>query len=107
MAPRKSGNRVAVVGSGPAGMACSQQLNRAGHTVTLFERDDRIGGLLRYGIPDFKMEKWVLERRVELMAEEGVIFKTGVNVGVDLTAEELRAGFDAVCLTGGSTIPRD
>src|ERR1051326_6261971 len=90
----RSGKTVAVVGSGPAGLAAAQQLNRAGHAVTLFERDDRIGGLLRYGIPDFKMEKWVLERRVELMAEEGVVFKTGVNVGVDLTAEELRAGFD-------------
>jgi glutamate synthase (NADPH) small chain len=103
----RTGKTVAVVGSGPAGLAAAQQLNRAGHTVTVFERDDRIGGLLRYGIPDFKMEKWVLDRRLELMAEEGVTFKTGVNVGVDLTAEELRAGFDAVCLTGGSTVPRD
>ncbi len=103
----RTGKAVAVVGSGPAGLAAAQQLNRAGHTVTLFERDDRIGGLLRYGIPDFKMEKSVLDRRLELMTEEGIIFKTGVNVGVDLTAEELRAGFDAVCLTGGSTIPRD
>jgi glutamate synthase (NADPH/NADH) small chain len=103
----RTGKTVAVVGSGPAGLAAAQQLNRAGHTVTLFERDDRIGGLLRYGIPDFKMEKWVLDRRLELMAEEGVIFKTSVNVGVDITAEELRAGFDAVCLTGGSTVPRD
>jgi glutamate synthase (NADPH) small chain len=103
----RTGKTVAVVGSGPAGLAAAQQLNRAGHTVTLFERDDRIGGLLRYGIPDFKMEKPVLDRRLEQMAEEGVIFKTGVNVGVDITAEELRAGFDAVCLTGGSTVPRD
>lgn len=98
---------VAVVGSGPAGLAAAQQLNRAGHTVTVFEQDDRIGGLLRYGIPDFKMEKWVLDRRLDLMAEEGVKFRTGVNVGIDLTAEELRAEFDAVLLTGGSTVPRD
>jgi glutamate synthase (NADPH/NADH) small chain len=98
---------VAVVGSGPAGLAAAQQLNRAGHTVTLFERDDRIGGLLRYGIPDFKMEKWVLDRRINLMEQEGVIFRPSVNVGVDITAEELRAEYDAVCLTGGSTVPRD
>jgi glutamate synthase (NADPH/NADH) small chain len=104
---KRTGKKVAVVGSGPAGLAAAQQLNRAGHTVTVFERSDRIGGLLRYGIPDFKMEKWVLDRRLELMAEEGVIFRTGVNVGVDVTAEELRADFDAVCLTGGSTVPRD
>jgi glutamate synthase (NADPH/NADH) small chain len=104
---RRTGFKVAVVGSGPAGLACAQQLNRAGHTVTLFERDDRIGGLLRYGIPDFKMEKHVLDRRLDQMEEEGVRFRPGVNVGVDLTAEDLRAAFDAVCLTGGSTVPRD
>lgn len=104
---RRTGKTVAVVGSGPSGLAAAQQLNRAGHTVTVFERSDRIGGLLRYGIPDFKMEKWVLDRRLELMAEEGVLFQTEVNVGVDMSAEELRAGFDAVCLTGGSTVPRD
>ncbi|MEP6755433.1 MAG: glutamate synthase subunit beta [Chthonomonadales bacterium] len=104
---KRTNRSVAVVGSGPAGLATAQQLNRAGHTVTVFERDDRIGGLLRYGIPDFKMEKWVLDRRLELMAEEGVIFKTNVNVGVDITADELRAEYDAICLTGGSTIPRD
>jgi glutamate synthase (NADPH/NADH) small chain len=103
----RTGKTVAIVGSGPAGLACAQQLNRAGHTVTVFERADRIGGLLRYGIPDFKMEKWVLDRRLQLMEEEGVIFRPGVNVGVDITAEQLRAHFDAVCLAGGSTIPRD
>src|SRR2546421_4963225 len=103
----RTGRKVAVVGSGPAGLAAAQQLNRAGHTVTVFERDDRIGGLLRYGIPDFKMEKWVLDRRLEQMAEEGVIFKPSTNVGVDITAEELRAGYDAVLLTGGSTVPRE
>ncbi len=103
----KSGRSVAVVGSGPAGLAAAQQLNRVGHQVTVFERDDRIGGLLRYGIPDFKMEKWVLDRRLEQMSEEGVVFKPNVNVGVDISAEELRAEFDAVILTGGSTIPRD
>ncbi len=103
----RTGRTVAVVGSGPAGLAAAQQLNRAGHTVTLFERDDRIGGLLRYGIPDFKMEKWGLDRRLDLMEQEGVIFRPGVDVGVDITAEELRAEFDAVCLTGGSTVPRD
>jgi len=103
----RSGFTVAVVGSGPAGLAAAQQLNRAGHTVTVFERDDRIGGLLRYGIPDFKMEKHVLDRRLRLMEQEGVHFRTSTNVGVDITAEELRAGWDAVLLTGGSTVPRD
>ena len=102
-----TGKKVAVVGSGPAGMACAQQLNRAGHTVTLFERDNRIGGLMRYGIPDFKLEKSVLDRRISLMEEEGVIFRTSVNVGVDITVEVLRSDFDAVVVTGGSTVPRD
>ncbi len=104
---QRTGKTIAVVGSGPAGLAAAQQLNRAGHTVTLFERADRIGGLLRYGIPDFKMEKWVLDRRLKIMEEEGVLFRTGVNVGVDVTADELRAQFDAVLLTGGSTKARD
>lgn len=105
--PHRTGKSVAVVGSGPAGLAAAQQLNRAGHLVTVFERESRIGGLLRYGIPDFKLEKHILDRRLSLMAEEGVIFRPGVNVGVDISAEELRARFDAVCLAGGSTIPRD
>ena len=103
----RTGRTVAVVGSGPAGLAAAQQLNRAGHNVTVFERDDRIGGLLRYGIPDFKMEKWVVDRRLEQMEREGVLFQTSTDVGSDITAEELRAGFDAVLLTGGSTVPRD
>ncbi len=103
----RTGKSVAVVGSGPAGLACAAQLNRAGHTVTVFERADRIGGLLRYGIPDFKLEKWVIDRRLALMAAEGVIFKTGVNVGVDISGDELRSRFDAVVLCGGATKPRD
>ena len=102
-----TGKRVAVVGSGPAGLAAAQQLTRAGHTVTVFERDDRIGGLLRYGIPEFKMEKRHLERRLEQMRAEGTEFRAGVNVGVDITAEELRAEFDAVVLAGGATAWRD
>ena len=103
----RTGKTVAVVGSGPAGLATAQQLNRSGHTVTVFERADRIGGLLRYGIPDFKMEKWVLDRRLEQMEAEGVVFRPCVNVGVDLSAEELRSCFDAIVLAGGSTVPRD
>jgi glutamate synthase (NADPH) small chain len=103
----RTGKRVAVVGSGPAGLSAAQQLNRAGHTVTVFERDDKIGGLLRYGIPDFKMEKWVLDRRLQQMEAEGVIFRTSVNVGVDLSAAQLQSDFDAVVLAGGSTIARD
>jgi glutamate synthase (NADPH/NADH) small chain len=103
----RTGRKIAVVGSGPAGLAAAQQLNRAGHTVTVFERDDAIGGLLRYGIPDFKMEKWVLDRRLKQMQEEGVLFRTRINVGVDIRADDLRAQFDAVVLAGGSTRPRD
>ncbi len=104
---QRTGKRVAVIGSGPAGMAAAQQLNRAGHFVTLFERDDRIGGLLTYGIPDFKMEKSLVARRVQQMTAEGVTFKTGVDVGTTITAEQLRADFDAIVLTIGSRIPRD
>jgi glutamate synthase (NADPH/NADH) small chain len=104
---RRSGRSVAVVGSGPAGLAAAQQLTRAGHTVTLFEKNDRIGGLLRYGIPDFKLEKWIIDRRLEQMREEGVHFQTGVHVGRDLSAQDLRKGFDAVLLTTGSETPRD
>jgi glutamate synthase (NADPH/NADH) small chain len=108
MAPqRRTGKRVAVIGSGPAGLAAAQQLNRAGHTVTVLEKDDRIGGLLTYGIPDFKMEKWLVERRVRQMREEGVEFKVGVKAGTDLGARELRRQFDAVCLAIGSRVPRD
>ena len=104
---KKTGKKVAVVGSGPAGMACAQQLARAGHDVTLFERDDRIGGLLRYGIPDFKMEKHLIDRRMLQMAAEGVTFKTGVHVGVTIRGDELKKQFDAVVLSGGATKPRD
>jgi glutamate synthase (NADPH/NADH) small chain len=102
-----TGQKVAVVGSGPAGLAAAQQLTRAGHTVTVFERADRIGGLLRYGIPEFKMEKRVLDRRLDQMRAEGTEFRAGVNVGVDITAEQLRADFDAVVLAGGATAGRD
>src|SRR3954451_12323031 len=105
----RTGKTVAVVGSGPAGLACAQQLARAGHSVTVFERDDRIGGLLRYGIPDFKMEKRFLDRRLAQMEAEGVIFRPGVNVGDDqhMPAARLLAEFDAVCLCGGATQARD
>ncbi len=106
-APRKTGKRVAIVGSGPAGLACAQQLARAGHEVTVFERADRIGGLLRYGIPDFKLEKRHLDRRIEQMQQEGVVFRTGVHVGRDITAQDLCRDFDAIVLACGSTQPRD
>jgi glutamate synthase (NADPH) small chain len=102
-----TGKTVAVVGSGPAGLAAAQQLTRAGHSVTVFERDDRIGGLLRYGIPEFKMEKSVLDRRLDQMRAEGTEFRPNVNVGVDITADQLRADFDAVVLAGGATAWRD
>ena len=104
---RKTGKRVAVVGSGPAGMACAQQLARAGHAVVLFEKADRIGGLLRYGIPDFKMDKALIDRRMAQMAAEGVEFRPGVQVGRDVTADAISAEFDAVVLSGGAEEPRD
>jgi glutamate synthase (NADPH/NADH) small chain len=102
-----TGRSVAVVGSGPAGLAAAQQLVRAGHRVVVHERADRIGGLLRYGIPDFKMEKWVLDRRLEQMRAEGVEFRTNANVGVNVPVEELRRDFDAIVLAGGATAWRD
>ncbi|MFT6880696.1 MAG: glutamate synthase (NADPH/NADH) small chain [Algoriphagus sp.] len=103
----RTNKKIAVVGSGPAGMAAAAQLNKAGHTVTLFERADKIGGLVRYGIPDFKLNKDIIDRRIAVLKEEGIIFKTGVNVGVDVKAGQLERDFDAVVLTGGSTVPRD
>lgn len=116
----RTGRKVAVVGSGPAGLAAAQQLARAGHDVTVFEKNDRIGGLLRYGIPDFKMEKWLIDRRVEQMQAEGVVFRTGVLVAAKempagivsdarevVSAEQLQQDFDAVVLTGGAEVPRD
>ena len=104
---QRTGKRVAVVGSGPAGMACAQQLARVGHRVTLFEKSDRIGGLLRYGIPDFKMEKSHIDRRIGQMAAEGVEFRAGVHVGVDVPVSDLLAQYDAVALTGGAEWARD
>jgi glutamate synthase (NADPH/NADH) small chain len=104
---RLSGKTVAVVGSGPAGLAAAQQLARAGHTVAVYERSDRIGGLLRYGIPEFKMEKRHIDRRLMQMQAEGVRFRTGVNVGVDISASELRSRYDAVILAVGAAIPRN
>ena len=103
----RTGKRVAVVGSGPAGLAAAQQLNRAGHAVTVFEKADRVGGLLRYGIPDFKMEKTVLDRRLDQMSAEGVVFKTSAHVGHNVSAQDLRKEFDAILLAGGAEHPRD
>jgi glutamate synthase (NADPH/NADH) small chain len=103
----RTGRRVAVVGSGPAGLACAQQLARAGHDVVVFEKADRIGGLLRYGIPDFKMEKHLIDRRMAQMAEEGVQFRPNIDVGIDIEASTLLAEFDAIALTGGAEQPRD
>ncbi|WPP48594.1 glutamate synthase subunit beta [Catalinimonas niigatensis] len=103
----RTGKKVAVIGSGPAGLGAAAQLNKAGHWVTVFEKDERVGGLLRYGIPDFKLEKWVINRRTEIMEAEGVTFKTGVHVGNDITAEELDKEFDAIVFCTGAGIPRD
>jgi glutamate synthase (NADPH/NADH) small chain len=107
MPPVRTGKKVAVVGSGPAGLAAAAQLNSAGHWVTVFERADKIGGLLRYGIPDFKLEKWVLDRRLEVMEEEGIEFRPNTNVGENFKVKTLLENFDAIVLSGGSTIPRD
>lgn len=103
----RTGKRIAVVGSGPAGLAAAAQLNKAGHWVTVFERSDRIGGLLRYGIPDFKMEKTVLDRRLRLMEQEGVIFRSNAHVGVNISAKHLKEEFDATLICGGASAPRD
>jgi len=102
----RTGKKVAVIGSGPAGLATAQQLNRAGHLVTVFERDEKPGGLLRYGIPDFKMEKHVIDRRVKVLEEEGIEFKCGIHVGKDIKATELKNDYDALVLTGGATVRR-
>jgi NAD(P)H-dependent glutamate synthase small subunit len=106
-APRASGKRVCVVGSGPAGLAAAQQLARAGHAVVVYERADRVGGILRYGIPDFKLEKWVLDRRIEQLLAEGVVFETRVDAGRDVSVNYLRRTFDAVVVAAGSRVPRD
>lgn len=104
---KRTGKKVAVIGSGPAGLSCAAQLNRAGHHVVVFERDRKLGGILRYGIPDFKLEKPVLDRRINLWRKEGIAFENNINVGVDYPASKLKKEFDAICLTGGSRQPRD
>ncbi len=106
--PRKrTGKTVAVIGSGPAGLAAADQLNKAGHLVTVFEKDDAVGGLLRYGIPDFKLSKVVIDRRIYILEQEGIIFKTGIEAGKDISSKELLDSFDAICLTVGAMKPRD
>lgn len=103
----KTGKKIAVIGSGPSGLTAAQQLARKGHQVTVFEKSDRIGGILRYGIPDFKLEKWVIDRRLEQLKAEGIVFETSVNVGVDISAKYLKRTYDAVVIAAGATIPRD
>ncbi|KPU42806.1 glutamate synthase [NADPH] small chain [Oxobacter pfennigii] len=108
ISPRvRTGKSVAVVGSGPAGLTAAVKLNSMGHTITVFEKDDQVGGLLRYGIPDFKLEKHIVDRRVKIMEEEGITFKVNTNIGVDISHDTLTSEFDAVVLTGGSTVPVD
>jgi len=103
----RSGKKVAVIGSGPAGLAAADQLNKAGHVVTVYERNDRIGGLLQYGIPTMKLSKKILQRRIDLMTEEGITFRPSTNVGIDITGAQLMDSYDAICLTTGATWPRD
>lgn len=104
---KRTGKKVAVVGSGPSGLAAAAQLNKAGHWVTVFEKSDRIGGLLRYGIPDFKLEKWVIDRKLAILEEEGITFKTNANVGANISPDKLKNDFDAVVICTGATVPRD
>ena len=104
---RRTGRKIAVIGSGPAGLSCAAQLNKAGHSVVVFERDKKPGGILRYGIPDFKLEKALIDRRIDIWKKEGIVFETGVNAGIDYPAGKLLDEFDAVCLAGGSRVPRD
>ncbi len=104
---KRTGKKIAIIGSGPSGLACADQLNKAGHSVTVFEKANKIGGILRYGIPDFKLEKWVLGRRIALLKKEGIAFKTNVCAGKELKAEYLKKKFDAICLATGSGVPRD
>lgn len=103
---KKTNKTVAVIGSGPAGLATAQQLNRAGHSVTVFERDEKIGGLLRYGIPDFKMEKHIIDRRLQVLKDEGITFNTGIHIGKDIPAQVVKEAFDALVLCGGATVKR-
>ena len=103
----RTGKKIAIIGSGPAGISCAAQLNKAGHNIVVFEKDDKAGGILRYGIPDFKLKKRIIDRRLEILKKEGIKFETGVNVGLDLKVVKLQKEFDALCLTGGSRIPRD
>ena len=104
---KRTGKRIAVIGSGPSGISCAHQLNKAGHKVTVFERDDKIGGILRYGIPDFKLEKWILDRRIKLLEDEGITFKVSVGVGTNYPVASLEKEFDAICLSLGSREARD
>ena len=103
---KRTGKKIAIVGSGPSGLAAAQQLNRAGHSITVFERDEKVGGLLRYGIPDFKMEKHIIDRRLTILEEEGIIFKTGIHIGIDILATEIQEAYDAIVLCGGASVRR-